>query len=107
MDRCVGGGELKLLRISAAFAGIHSRIYPKRVLSSIEIAYIRDQVAGIRRDWRTTSEAERMLALLKRYVDNETLSDHEYHDIVRICDALASELLGQYRAVAGAQDDDD
>lgn len=104
---CVGGGELKLLRISTAFAGIYSTIYPRRPLSPTDLAYIGDRAAAIRRDWRPTHEAEQFFALLDRVGVPGSLSDQQYDDMVLMCKNLADDLLGQYRAVARAQDYDD
>lgn len=104
---CVGGGELKLLRISTAFAGIYSTIHPARPLSPTELAYIGDQVVCIRRDWRPTHEAERFFTLLDRLGRHGSLSDQEYDDMVLMCGNLADDLLEQARGVTRAQDDDD
>lgn len=104
---CVGGGELKLLRVSTAFAAIYSTIHPVRPLSPTDLAYIGDQAARIRRDWRPTHEAERFFALLDRIRRHESLPCQQYDDMVLMCSKLADDLLGQARGVVRAQDDDD
>lgn len=90
---CVGGGELKLLRISTSFAGIYSTIYPARPLSPTDLAYIGDRATAIRRDWRLSHEAERFFAMLDRIVRHESLSGQEYDEMVLLCSNLADDLL--------------
>ncbi len=107
MNRCEGGGELKNLRISTAFSHIHSKIHPKVPLSDADLDYIRRRVETIRRDWRTTSEAERFFTALERIGSPGLLSEQQYDDMVKLCDRFTNEFLDRYRAGARTQDDDD
>jgi hypothetical protein len=75
---CVGGGELKLLRISTAFAGIRGRILPGTSLSESDRAYIVEQVASIRRDWRVTDAGERFFTLLASFQESDGFPTDQY-----------------------------